>query len=263
MKNRTTAAILSLIFGVFGMQFFYVGRIGLGILMCFIMTRAPQLSAMIGFINFILFMVMSDNEFDRKHNRKYANNQNGKTTEQIRQEEGAERRRKEQENYDKQQNPDARQRMKPTVQYPKDIKTTISQKETLKMSGMKKYTEFDYQGAIEDFGKALAADPKDNAVHWNLTCLYSLTEQKELAFYHLQKAVECGFKEFDKVKSHEALSFLRVQPEFDTFAFSGFKMSEDMEHSDILQQLKDLSARRERGLLTEREFADMTKRLRE
>ena len=38
-------------------------------------------------------------------------------------------------------------------------------------------------------------------------------------------------------------------------------MSEDMEHSDILQQLKDLSMRREKGLLTEKEFADMSRRL--
>jgi uncharacterized membrane protein len=35
-----------------------------------------------------------------------------------------------------------------------------------------------------------------------------------------------------------------------------------MEHSDILQQLKSLAERRAKGLLTEKEFAEMSKEIR-
>jgi tetratricopeptide (TPR) repeat protein len=266
MKNRMTAAMLSLCLGIFGVQFFYTNRSGLGIFMVMMSTVAkfPQLAIFIGVIGFIQFMTMSDDEFHKKYNFK----QWRKGEEERRASD--EQRRREQESYDRdrrsrettqRENQDARARMNPVAQNAQKNQSSTAQKEALKQSGLKKYKEYDYGGAIEDFGKALAADPKDVAVHWNLTCLYSLTEQKELAFYHLQKAVELGFVDFEKVKTHEALSFLRVQPEFDTFARSGFKMSEDMEHSDILQQLKDLSLRRERGLLTEKEFADMSKLL--
>jgi tetratricopeptide (TPR) repeat protein len=266
-----TAALLSLFLGAFGVQFFYTNRTGLGIFMVMLTTviKFPALAGFIGVIGFIQFLAMSNEEFDKKYNFKKWR----KGEEERRASE--EQRRREQESYDRdrrtqeinrdrsesRENREARERMKPVVQYPAKNQSSAAQKEALKQSGLKKYKEYDYSGAIEDFGKALAADPKDVAVHWNLTCLYSLTEQKELAFYHLQKAVELGFIDFEKVKTHEALSFLRVQPEFDTFARSGFKMSEDMEHSDILQQLKDLSMRREKGLLTEKEFADMSKRL--
>lgn len=268
MKNRTTAAMLSLFLGVFGVQFFYTNRTGLGIFMVLLTTamRVPQLAVFIGFIGFIQFLAMSNDEFDKKYNfKKWRGEEEGRRA-------AEEKRRHEQESYDRdrraqemsrdtRENREARERMRPVVQYPPKQASSAAQKEALKQSGLKKYKEFDYDGAIEDFGKALAADPKDVAVHWNLTCLYSLTEQKELAFYHLQKAVELGFVDFEKIKTHEALAFLRVQSEFDTFARSGFKMSESMEHSDLLQQLKDLSIRREKGLLTEKEFADMSKRL--
>ena len=262
MKNKASV-ILSSLFWLIPMMIMF-GQF----------LHLPQLAAffgVMGVIKVFKVMAMSNEEFDKKYNFKNWRKaeEERRAEEQKRRADEEQRRRREQESYDRerrtpkmgQDNRDARERMKPVVQYPSKEQSSTSQKEALKQSGLKKYKEYDYDGAIEDFGKALAADPKDVAVHWNLTCLYSLTEQKELAFYHLQKAVELGFIDFEKVKTHEALSFLRVQPEFDTFSRSGFKMSEDMEHSDILQQLKDLSMRREKGLLTEKEFADMSKRL--
>ncbi|MDZ7879916.1 MAG: hypothetical protein U5L45_19720 [Saprospiraceae bacterium] len=271
MKNRITAAMLSLFLGVFGVQFFYTHRTGLGIFMVMLTTvmRVPQLAVFIGLIGCIQFLTMGDEEFDKKYNfnkwRKREEDRRAAEDVRRREQESYDRERRTQEiNRQGSENRDARDRMKPVVQYPKkEQHSSSAQKEALKQSGLKKYKEYDYEGAIEDFGKALAADPKDVSVHWNLTCLYSLTEQKELAFYHLQKSVELGFVDFEKIKTHEALAYLRVQIEFDTFARRGFKMSEDMEHSEILQQLKDLSLRREKGLLTEKEFADMSKRLME
>ncbi|MBL7818758.1 MAG: TM2 domain-containing protein [Saprospiraceae bacterium] len=273
MKNKTTAAFLSLILGVFGVQFFYVGRIGLGIFMNMLTFFAgkPQIAAFVGFVNFILFLVMSQNDFDKKYNKQQWKEQQRQGNDYQAQQEAqrqAQQEAQQRAQYEAQQNREARARMRPTAppQYQKpqkQNKPSISQKESLKQSALAKFKDFDYQGAIDDFGKALAIEPTDLAVHWNLACCYSLTEQKELAFYHLQKSVELGFKDYDKIKSHEALAFLRVQSEFETFARNGFKMTEEMEHSDILQQLKDLTQRREHGLLTEKEFAEMSRKLTE
>ena len=285
MRNKTTAALISLIAGTFGVQFFYLGRIGLGVLMCLLTFNGYfQVAAFIGFINFIILLTKSDEEFNRKYNKetwKAQQRQNNygdyeaQQREQQRASQEAREQRRAQEHQAKEQtreqNREARDRMRPTAppQYQKPNQkpnqkpqqSSVSQKESLKQGALAKFKDFDYQGAIDDFGMALAIDQADVAVHWNLSCCYSLTEQKELAFYHLQKTTELGFKDYDKIKTHDALAFLRVQPEFETFARNGFKMTEDMEHSDILQQLKDLTTRRANGLISEKEFADMTRRL--
>jgi TM2 domain-containing membrane protein YozV len=254
-RSRTTAALLALFGGVFGMHFFYLGRTGLGI-MSVIFTFSGGLApvaAIIGFINFLILLGMSDSEFDKRYNREKWRDLKRQQMEGNPQPYQEPNRR----------NEEARRRMNPTPREVNPIKTVTNSlsKEALKESGLKKYKEYDYDSAIEDFGKALAIDNKDVALHWNLACLYSLCEQKELSFYHLQKSVELGFKDYEKIKTHDALAYLRVQPEFETFAKAGFKMSESMEHSDILQQLKTLSEQREKGLLTEKEFAEMSKRL--
>jgi TM2 domain-containing membrane protein YozV len=273
MKNKTTAAILSLFLGVFGVQFFYLGRTGLGIFMCMLSTFAgkPGIAAFVGLISFIVLLTKSDNEFNRKYNKtwwKAQQNQGGQdqyAAQQAAQQQRAQQQqaRRQAEEQAQQQNREARARMRPTAppQYQKPSPSTVSQKEALKQSALAKFKDFDYQGATDDFGMALAIDPSDVAVHWNLCCCYSLLEQKELSFYHLQKSTELGFKDYEKIKSHDALAFLRVQPEFENFARNGFKMAQDMEHSDILQQLRDLTARRENGLLSEKEFADMSRKL--
>ncbi len=272
MKNKTTAAFLSLALGVFGVQFFYLSRVGLGVFMCMLtfFFHKPEIAVFVGFINFIMLLTMGEDKFNRRYNSRWWKEQQQMNPQDqyAAQQQAAEqaRQRAEQQRTQQQaaqQNREARNRMRPTAppQYQKPEKPSISQKEGLKQTALAKFKDFDYQNAIDDFGKALAIDPADVAVHWNLSCCYSLTEQKELAFYHLQKATELGFKDYDKIKTHEALAFLRVQPEFETFARNGFRMTEEMEHSDILQQLKDLTRRRESGLLTEKEFADMSRKL--
>ena len=216
-------------------------------------------AAVIGFVNFLILLGMSDAEFMKRYNRDQWRDDKRK---QYKEENNEQWQREEEERRRKyEQNREARERMKPTQQTA-TARPDVSQKESLKQSGLKKYKEFDYDGAIEDFGKTIALDNRDIAVHWNLACLYSLTEQKELAYYHLQIAVELGYKDYEKIRTHDALSYLRVQPEFMEFAQNSFRMTESMEHSDILQQLKSLAEKRSKGLLTEKEFAEMSRQVR-
>lgn len=138
-----------------------------------------------------------------------------------------------------------------------------------KKSGMEKYKEYDYNGAIEDFEKSLAVDDKDVATHFNIACAFSIMENKDKSFYHLSKAVELGFRDFEKIKTHDALAYLRIQDEFETFVQNNYKLKSGTsvqqekitENGDLLEQLNKLAELREKGLLTEEEFVLQKKKL--
>jgi TM2 domain-containing membrane protein YozV len=65
-KSKSTAALLALFFGGFGIHKFYLGRTAAGILyLIFFWTLIP---AIIAIIEFIMLLVMSDSEFNKKFN---------------------------------------------------------------------------------------------------------------------------------------------------------------------------------------------------
>ena len=145
-----------------------------------------------------------------------------------------------------------------------------------KQSGIQKYKDYDYDGAIIDFKKALEIAPTDIATHFNLACAYSLNEEAERSFFHLDKAVSLGFKETSKIKEHDALAYLRIQREFDNFEENNFRLpakaatfekkeasQEDLlsTQPDLLDQLKKLGELKEKGLLTEDEFTAQKRKL--
>jgi len=144
-------------------------------------------------------------------------------------------------------------------------------KNPFKKSGVDKFKDYDYDGAIEDFTKALQIDNRDPSVYFNLACAYSLTEQKDLAFQSLARSFSFGFKDTEKVKTHDALAFLRVQDEYEAFINGGYKwplsgskssnQGGSPENSLLLQQLKQLAELREKGLLTDEEFLTQKKKL--
>ncbi|SDX92796.1 TM2 domain-containing protein [Halopenitus persicus] len=64
-KDRTTAGILALLLGGIGAHKFYLGETGMGLLyLCFSWTFIP---AIIGFIEGILYLTKSDEEFQRQY----------------------------------------------------------------------------------------------------------------------------------------------------------------------------------------------------
>ena len=66
-KNRIVAALLAFFLGGIGAHRFYLGNIGLGFLyLLFCWTFIP---AIIAFIEFIMFLVMSDDEFNSRYNQ--------------------------------------------------------------------------------------------------------------------------------------------------------------------------------------------------
>ena len=165
----------------------------------------------------------------------------------------------------------ASSRRTPQRTSPPRPKPKARRKNPFKATGIEKFKDYNYEGAIEDWEKSLEIDNTDASVHFNIACAYSLTENKDKAFEHLSKAVANGFKDFEKIKSHDALAYIRVQDEFDTFVENGYQYRSSVstpsveekvkQSTDLLEQLNQLSKMREKGLLTEEEFEVQKKRL--
>ena len=266
MKDKNVAGILALFFGWLGIHRFYLGQIGLGILYMFFFW----VSWIIALIDAIAFFAMDKVEFDEKYNREMFHqrqNRYDKRT-QDRRERWEQRQQRREMPRQRPQAPPVRQRQRPAP-------ASKRRHNPFKSSGLEKYREYDYEGAIEDFEKALEINPKDIAVHFNLACSFSLMENAERAFYHLDKAVSFGFNDVQKIKEHDALAFLRIQDQFEQFEQNNFQLTPQLEapkenlldaipnntSNDLLEQLQRLGELKEKGLLTEEEFTVQKKKL--
>ncbi len=266
MKNKYTAAALAFFLGIFGTHRFYLGQRFLGVvyfLMFFAgltvtiasdgdvpLIMAP---AILAFIDSVLLAVMPHDEFDERYNRKKL------------------RRQTREERYYEERLP------LPQAQTNRPHQATLSE---LKRSGIEKFRNYDYEGAVEDFLQVIKIQPSDAATHFNLACCNSILEQKKEAFQHLQAAVDYGFKQFEKIDNHDALAFVRAQPEFDTFVKNGYRITSEAQgtaqpaatqtdqpapeipkteplvlQDDLLDQIIKLGELRDKGILTEEEFA--------
>lgn len=275
-KEKNVAGILALFLGGLGIHRFYLGQTGLGIF--YLIFCWFPLMWIIGLIDAIAFFSMDQEVFDRKYNRQlesrrdtdFDRRQYRRRTREEHREERAEKR------YER--------RYDTRRQYERPQPSPITRprpprSNPYKVSGVRKYKDYDYDGAIEDFNKALDIEPNDVATHFNLACAYSLNERSEKAFFHLSQAVANGFNDFQRIKEHDALAFLRIQPEFEAFEKNGFRLqaetvteqapegvleeNNDMLEGqpDLLEQLKRLGELREKGLLTEEEFTSQKRKL--
>lgn len=66
-KSKTTAGILALLIGGLGIQYFYVGKTTAGILTIFINLVTCGIWGIVMFIQGILMLTMSQQEFERKY----------------------------------------------------------------------------------------------------------------------------------------------------------------------------------------------------
>ena len=272
MKNKTTAALFALFLGWFGVHRFYLRQPGLGILYIVLLTMG--ISFVLGIIDAIVLLAMDPAEFDRRYNedddnREYDRYRPGRDRRDFRRRR-SERRTERRSSVRRREAvaPSARERRssqrrhvrRPATEHVPERK----RRNPFKQSGIKKYKDFDLQAAIEDFVKGLEIDEKDISLHFNIACAYSLTEDAEKAMSHLSKAVEYGFKDFKKIKTHDDLAFVRIQPGFEQFEANGFRHlkiqqleapKENLLDDDILlSQLNRLSELKNKGLITEKEF---------
>lgn len=261
MKNKTTAGLFALFLGWTGMHRFYLGQTGLGILyFCLIFLSFGMIPFILGLIDGIVLLNMDENEFNRKYNSKSIQEQPYDRGTQ---------------NYGRSMSGSNRNQAPPLPRSNQNTGRELPN--PYKVNGIKKYKEFDLDGAIEDFKKGLEISPKDISLHFNIACAYSLTEKVELAYQHLDKAVSLGFNDFEKIKTHDDLAYVRIQDRWDDFKSNGFRLQainplnmantpeipkEEQPHDDVLlSQLKRLGELRDRGLLSDQEFIIEKKKL--
>lgn len=243
-KNRLTASMMAFVGGMIGLHKFYLQKPGQGFFYLMFLIMAVRIfgfpiSALLGFMDGMKMLSMSDRAFDAKYNKEYL----------------------------------AMQQQQPvTVQKTRTTRTKskapfIPKANPYKKSGITKYREFALEEAIVDFEKGLEIEPNDVSLHFNLACAYSLTEKKQKVLFHLDKAVSLGFTDFERITSHDDLSYIRIQPEYEAFKNKGFRLSgenlgESIVKDDVLlAQLNRLSALRKQGILSEDEFVLERKKL--
>lgn len=238
MKNKYVAATLAFFLGWVGVHKLYLGDIRAGIIRILLLLfctvffeEATSILWIWSFIEGLQLLLTSKERFDEKYN----------------------------ENTFTHNRPWGRQAAgnAPIVKNNPYIQT-----------GNAKYKEYDYPGAIDDYIKGLAISPNDKVLHFNLACAYSQTEDTDKSIYHLSKAVENGYNDFDTIRTKDDLAFLRVQPEFQKLADNNFRFREDSkpvtdrtrpaennhELPDLLEQIKTLNQRRENGELSDDEY---------
>ncbi|NBC07433.1 MAG: NINE protein [Bacteroidetes bacterium] len=271
MKEKNVAGILALFLGGFGVHRFYLGQTGLGIF--YLIFFWFPVMWIVGLIDAIAFFSMDSEDFDRKYNREYFFRQELRREREKNRYRPANRRAEYERRYEtRRQRPPSRERRR---------RPTRKRNNPHKAAGIAKFKDYDYDGAIEEFNKALEVEPTDIATHFNIACAYSINEEADKAFFHLDQAVANGFTDFKRIREHDKLAFVRIQDEYDAFEANGFRLEKPAgeeakpeeaasatqeeeaveDHSHILEQLKKLGDLREKGLLTEEEFSHQKKKL--
>lgn len=271
MKTKQVAGILALLFGIFGVHRFYLGKRFWGILhlffffICFAATveegdpfiMAP---ALLGFIDAILLFVMPKEEFDERYNAKYLNH-----------------------SYDTAyRRPAALPAARPLPQA-QPAAGPAHPERFFKKRGVEHFRRYNYEAAIDDFLEALDHYYEDPITHFNLACCYSRLEDTEEAITHLNEAVAFGFKDIKKIHTHASLAFLRATPAFEEFVSNGYQKLDPTKpkiapapnpvkeetpaaeaataeptiafSDDLLDQIIKLGELRDMGILTEEEFS--------
>jgi len=142
-KSRILAGILAVFFGTFGAHRFYLRDPGVGFLYLFIFFMTSRLfffpiTMVMGWIEAFRLFTMSESEFDRKYNKH------------LSQEDNLQRERRRPSRRQNRGLPPQRQGRRSRQPVPAAPRA-IQKSNPFKKSGIKKYKEYDYEGAIEDF----------------------------------------------------------------------------------------------------------------
>ncbi|MBI2900871.1 MAG: tetratricopeptide repeat protein [Planctomycetes bacterium] len=71
--------------------------------------------------------------------------------------------------------------------------------------------------ALDADRRILKIDPKNPTAHYNLACSYSNLDQLDKAFQSLEKAFECGYRDYKHLLRDRDLEKVRKDPRFRTF----------------------------------------------
>ena len=256
-KSKTTAAILALLGGVIGMHKFYLRDPGAGIFYTImsILTSGflfMPVGALLGVLDAVRLFSMSTAKFDAKYNRGKNTNPNrrGQVESNVRQ--GRERK-------------SNRDVTMSRARYQVEQTTSKTRSNPFRKSADQKFKEYDLEGALEDYKKSEEITAADKEMYFNMASIYSLLEKTDDSLTYLEKAIDLGFKNLERIKTADELAYLRIQPEYEAFVNNNYKLAartkaveppkDDLLQDDLLlSQLNKLKELRSRGLLSEREY---------
>ena len=314
MRDKTIAAILAFFGGIVGLQRFYLGQKGQGMAHLFFFVLALSagpspftvmllsLALIFGIIDAISFLSMEPREFDLKYNQAVAQSSGyGQTataptaqapTRTLMNDRERRFRERQRQRAEREQERERRAKERNQQRVPPRDEAATQQRIARRdpgrpdrERGVRYFREYEYEEAITAFQKALEKNPRDVASHFNIACAYSVEEEADRAFYHLDRAVALGFDDFERIRTHDSLAYLRIQRAFPDFERNHFRLAtataepaaneddpltatamppletEAPIHDELLEQLQRLAALREKGLLTEVEFTTQKRRL--
>ncbi|MEP6647463.1 MAG: NINE protein [Saprospiraceae bacterium] len=260
-KSKTVAGVLAMTLGLWGAHRFYLGKRFLGILnfaaFFFALILAIKegepgglLFAALGTLSVIegiLFFVMPKAEFNAKYNKGIAFSHPKQRKEKLK-------------SSNRRQNDSATVRKSRGGYLIKDAFIA--------------YRSGDYNQSRKYFEDALQYDYNDPQTHFMLACCYSMAKDSKQAYFHLASAVDFGFQEFEEIYHNEALTWLRAQPEFESFVQNGYRqithitapqpdLLEEKSYYDttVLDKIGDLGELLERGVITKDDFELQKKNL--
>jgi len=226
---------------MFGVHRFYLGQKGLGIaflvnslLALFVvpaMAKFIPVLAILGFVDGMVLMLMPKDGFNAKYNAHL-------------------------------------QKKVSTVE--NDVETAESftdrQFDQYWEKALDEYEEYDYANAIQYLSKATTIKYDEPEAHFLLANCYSMLENAEKAFFHLDVAVGFRLENVDRIKTNDDLSFLRFQPGYEDFVENNYRIKDTprfkpSEEPDLLEQLNRLQKLRNDGVLTEEEFLKEKERI--
>ncbi len=224
MKRRWLAILCALIGGWFGLHRFYLRQAELGLIYAIVyfvfswrLLHIP-LTLILGWYDAYRFLMMDDDEFDRKYNSYYFRDRYGRRRAKARERHtwGGRYILIEDDGYGG------------AIKNSENNVSSLKRKresEAYKKLGIKYFQSYDLPAALQNFEKALELTPEDKTLHFNIACVYSMVENEYKAFFHLTKAAELGFDDYSKIESHEALAYIRVLPAFQVFKNNRFRLS--------------------------------------
>jgi TM2 domain-containing membrane protein YozV len=240
-KKRLPAALLAFFLGWIGVHRFYLNQPVLGVV--YILLSFLLISPILSIIDTIAFIAMSQEKFDKRYNKKWF-------------EEGYTHRKR----YPSRGQSRSHNKWK-RHQHQKEEELRASYKlSSLKKDGISHFKNYEIEEALEDFRTALEIDSDDISLHFNIACCYSLLENVEKAKVHLDTAINLGFDDFERIQTHDALAFLRIQSDWPEFIArqeeERAELPSGKKGQNLFDRLKQLAELRQQGILTEEEYKE-------
>jgi len=271
-KSKAVAAILAFFLGMFGVHRFYLGRRFLGVLnfvgffLALLVTiegRMPWFLVALAILSLadgILLAVMPQSEFDAKFN-------------QNRQTSGHKFRKTKMPGHEHIQHAGNGRHAHKVRPAKEDAQRNQRGQYKVKEAFLA-FRAGEFQDAQRLFEESLQYDYNDPQTHFMLACCFSLAKDARQAYFHLASAVGFGLQEVEEIFQHEALQWLRSQPDFETFVRNGYQQVELLEapkenlldsksyyDTTILDRIADLGELLERGVISRDDFEQQKRTL--